>query len=204
MSQVRLLLADEQRICLAALKKLLASEVSIVGTAVTSSELISEVERLAPSVVLIRMSLSEADRFRALKAIRDNYPRTKVVVIAADANPRLPERALSSGASSCVLATADPKTLLKAIHEAAKTQPARSYTDQSAGDRAGWKALLNARQREILALTVQGLSQKQIAARLNISPKTVEFHKYRMMRQLGVRTSAELIVAGIRMGLGEQ
>ena len=203
MSQVRLLLADEQRLCLAALKNLLASEVRVVGTAASTSELLSQVERLAPSVVLFRLSLPDTDGLRALRAIRDRYPNTRVVVVAADASPQLPEKALSSGATACLLPTADPKTLLKAIHDAARKSSARGRAGESVREHPSAPPVLNPRQVEILTLIVDGLTQKQIAARLHISPKTVEFHKYRMMRNLGVKSTAELIVAGVRMGLGQ-
>ena len=119
MSRVRLLLADEQRLCLSALEKLLSDEVDIVATAGTSRDLLSGVERLWPAVVLVRMSESNSGWFQVLKKISRGFPDTKIVVLASEPNRSFSDKALSCGASVCVPATDDTENLLQAIHHAA-------------------------------------------------------------------------------------
>jgi DNA-binding NarL/FixJ family response regulator len=103
-----------------------------------------------------------------------------------------------------VRATDDAVTLLQTIRCVAGTPVSKQSALGPSGSLHGTSAprLLSTRQIEILRLLVRGLPHKIIAAELHISPKTVEFHKYRMMRQLTISNSAELILAGIDMGFG--
>jgi DNA-binding NarL/FixJ family response regulator len=117
-------------------------------------------------------------------------------------------RAFEAGALGFVLKHAAPAELLTAIREALQ---GRVYiTPQIAKEvlhsfmtrpRSGEGLQLTARQREVLQLVAEGHSAKQIAALLHISPRTVEFHKYRMMELLGIRTQAELIQYAIKQGI---
>src|SRR5688572_24527153 len=147
MSQVRLLLADEQTICLAALQSLLAKEFDVVGATSTTSRLIAEVERLTPQVLLARISFHDRELFRTVQTIHLRFPRTHIVVLAAERGERACQQALSCGASACVHADDRPEALIRAIREVARKESAVNIEEKMAES-----ALLTARQREILAM----------------------------------------------------
>lgn len=210
MKKIRVLLADDHKIILEGLRSILEPEFEIVGAVEDGRTLVSEAERLSPDVVVVDISMPGLNGIDAAKQIKKLDGRIKIVFLTMHSQVSCAASAFEAGASAFVLKHSAPQELIIAIRE---TIQGRTYvTPRIAGDlidsyqkgtlrRDGSKVELSPRQREVLQPLAEGKSAKEIAAVLNISPKTVEFHKYRMMEQLNIKTSAELIQYALAYGL---
>jgi len=200
MAGPRVLLADDHNMLLGAFEKLLSSECEIVGTASDGRTLVAEAQRLKPDVVVLDIAmplLNGLDAGRQIKTLRKSV---KLVFVTMNEDSDLAAEAFRAGASAYLLKRSAASELLVAIREVMK---GRSYvtplvTEGLVGsfmDAANRKPShdLTPRQREVLQLLAEGHSMKQVAALLNVTPRTVAFHKYRMMEQLNIRSNAELI-----------
>jgi DNA-binding NarL/FixJ family response regulator len=208
--RARVLLADDHRLVAEALKSLLAPDFDLVGVVEDGRALIEAVSRLCPDVVVADVTMPQLNGIDALVRLRQAGHRVPVVFLTMHRDVAFARRALEAGASGFVLKHSAPSELLLAIQAALD---GKTYlTPQLAGEvlaamkQGGAKASdpvvsLTPRQREVLQLLAEGGSAKEIAARLSISARTVEFHKYQMMESLGLHTNAELIHFAIKHGL---
>jgi DNA-binding NarL/FixJ family response regulator len=201
----RLLLADDHQLLLDALTALLAPRFEVVGTATDGRMLLELFERLAPDVVLLDLTmplLNGLDAGRRLKALRSTV---RLVYMAMNPDPDLAGEALRLGASGYVLKSSAASELTQAIDEALRGRTyispliARDVVGSLSARRP--RQELTLRQREVLQLLAEGRSMKEVAAILDVAPRTVAFHKYRMMAQLGLRTSAELVQFAVHQGI---
>jgi len=206
MSRPRILLADDHTLQLDAFKALLEPEFDVVATVVDGRTLLDECARLHPDVVVLDIAMPLLNGLDAGRQLRSRRDVPKLIYLTMNPNPDLASEALQFGASGYVLKSSAATELTQAIREALK---GRSYitpliagevVGSLAGSRDG-KPELTARQREVLQLLAEGRSMKQAADILNVAPRTVAFHKYRMMEQLGLKTSAELIRFAVRASL---
>lgn len=210
MEKTRVLLADDHRIFIEGLRAILEPEFEIVGAVEDGRTLVAEAKRLSPDVVVADISMPGLNGIDATRQIRETDNHTKIVFLTMHSQVNYAASAFEAGASGFVLKHSAPQELITAIRE---TIQGRTYVtpmiagdliafyQQRSGQHAELKAALSPRQREVLQLLVQGKSIKEISAALNISARTVEFHKYRMMEQLKTRTNAELIQYALRNGL---
>ena len=206
MTRPRILMADDHLLLLEAFKALLEQDFEVVGMVTDGRRLLEEFARLNPDVVLLDIAmplLNGLDAGRQLKALRKSI---KLIYLTMNPDPDLASEALRLGASGYVLKSSAALELKQAIQEALR---GRSYiTPLITGDvvtalmepRAARREL-TARQREVLQLLAEGKSMKEIAAILDLTPRTVAFHKYRMMEQLHLKTSAELVKYAVRLGV---
>jgi DNA-binding NarL/FixJ family response regulator len=209
MLKPRILLADDHRIFLAGLQKLLSSDFDIVGTAEDGRALLAAAAKLVPDLIVVDVSMPMMNGIEAVKQLARVLPQTKMVFLSQHADPLFAAEAMRAGGAAYVLKRDAPDRLLGAIREALKPKLRRgnaSGTHVRPGSRA--KAMveaadnpLTARQKEIFQLAAEGKSLKEIASILNVSVKTVEFHKYRLMRILGARTNSDLTAIAIRHGV---
>jgi DNA-binding NarL/FixJ family response regulator len=206
MTRPRILMADDHTMLLDAFRTLLEPEFDVVGTVSDGRKLLEEFSRLHPDVVLLDIAmplLNGLDAGRQLKAQRKSV---KLIYLTMNPNPDLAGEALRLGASGYVLKSSAFQELKQAIHEALR---GRSYiTPLIAGDAVGSlierpnnRHELTMRQREVLQLLAEGRSMKEVGAILDVTPRTVAFHKYRMMEQLRVKTSAELVQFAVKQGV---
>jgi DNA-binding NarL/FixJ family response regulator len=206
MNRPRILMADDHLMLLEAFKAMLEPDYDVVGTATDGRTLLDEFSRLNPDVVLLDVAmplLNGLDAGRQLKAQRRSV---KLIYLTMNPDPDLAGEALRLGASGYVLKSSAAQELKQAIQEALR---GRSYitpliTRDVVGSLIQQKTPrheLTTRQREVLQLLAEGKSMKEVAALLDISPRTVEFHKYRIMELLGVKTNAELVQQAIKLGL---
>ena len=206
MTQPRILIADDHALLLDAIKALLAPEFNVVGMVTDGRMLLEEFERLHPDVVVLDVAmplLNGLDAGRQLKARRRSV---KLVYLTMNPDPDLAGEALRLGASGYVLKTSAAHELKQAIQESLR---GRSYitpliTEAVVGSLIEPRASrpeLTIRQREVLQLLAEGKSMKEVAAILDVTPRTVAFHKYRMMEQLRLKTSAELVTFAVRQGV---
>ncbi len=210
MKKIRVLLADDHKIVLEGLRAILEPEFEIVGAVEDGRALVGEAARRSPDVVVADISMPGLNGIDAARQIRKRDERIKIVFLTMHSQVSYTASAFEAGASGFVLKHSAPQELIIAIREAVQ---GRTYvTPMIAGDlicsyqngslRQGkLKGALSPRQREVLQLLAEGKSAKEIAAVLNISTRTVEFHKYRMMDQLKISTSAELIQYALKYGL---
>jgi DNA-binding NarL/FixJ family response regulator len=206
MTRPRILMADDHTMLLEAFKSLLEPEFEVVGTVADGRMLLEEFSRLHPDVVVIDIAmplLNGLDAGRQLKAQRRSV---KLIYLTMNPDPDLAGEALRLGASGYVLKSSAAHELKQAIHEALR---GRSYitpliTRDVVGSLIEHRAdrhELTMRQREVLQLLAEGKSMKEVAAILHLTPRTVAFHKYRMMEQLRVKTSAELVQFAVKQGI---
>jgi DNA-binding NarL/FixJ family response regulator len=189
-----------------AFRALLEPEFDVVGAVPDGRRLLEEFTRLHPDVVLLDIAmplLNGLDAGRQLKALRKSV---KLIYLTMNPDPDLAGEALRLGASGYLLKSSAFQELKQAIHEALR---GRSYiTPLIAGDAVGSlighqtsRHELTLRQREVLQLLAEGRSMKEVGAILDVTPRTVAFHKYRMMEQLRVKTSAELVQFAVKQGV---
>jgi DNA-binding NarL/FixJ family response regulator len=205
--RARVLLADDHTLLLEAFQKLLTDECDVVAAVSDGRALISESVRLKPDVAVIDISMPLLNGIDAAKQLKETVPQTRIVFLTMNEDPDLAAEGFRVGASAYLLKRSAASELLTAIREVLR---GRSYVTplitqglmgsvlhQGQASRGSAKALTT-RQREIVQLVAEGHSMKQVASILNIAPRTVAFHKYRIMEQLNIKTTAELIQFAIR------
>ena len=206
MIRPRVLLADDHTLLLEAFSKLLAEDCEIVGTVSDGRALIDAAKTLKPDVVVADIAMPLLNGIDATRQLKQLLPATKVVVLTMNEDPDLAVEAFRAGASGYLLKRSAASELLTAIREVMQR---RSYVTPlvTAGfvgsilqdpHKARSADQLTPRQREVLQLIAEGRSMKEIASILDVTPRTVAFHKYQMMEHLRIRTTAELIQFAIR------
>lgn len=213
MSKARVLLVEDHVVVRQGIKALFADEpdVEIVGEADDGREALQRVSELRPDVVLMDISMPGLNGIEATRQIRQNHPDIKVVVLSMHSNEEYVFQVLRAGASGYVLKQSDSSEVLTAIRAAVAGGSFLSPPISRAviGDyvrRAEARGqgsdldLLSSREREVLQLLAEGLSNREIAERLNISVKTVETHRSNMMSKLGVSNKTELVKYALRKG----
>lgn len=210
MSKTRVLLADDHKIVLEGLRGLLEPEFEVVGTVEDGRALMDAAEKLHPDVIVVDISMPLLNGIEAVGQIKKTDPHIKVVFLTMHPDVTYATRAFEAGALGYVLKHSAPSELVTAVREALK---GRTYvTPMIAGEllqaykegshqRQHPFRRLTSRQREVLQLLAEGHSAKEIATILYISPRTVEFHKYRIMEELNLKSSAEIVQYAIKHGI---
>ncbi len=210
MRRPRVLLADDHKIVAEGLRSLLESEFELVGTVEDGRALVAAAQKLNPDVIVTDISMPLLNGIDAAQQIKKVTPKVKIVFLTMHPDVTYATRALEAGASGYVLKHAAPSELITAIKEVLNGRIyltpmiAKDVLDSFMGEsHQRRKAVieLTPRQREVVQLTSEGRSAKEIASILNISTRTVEFHKYRVMESLGLRTNADLIQYAIKHGI---
>ena len=208
MARPRILLADDHQMLLDAFKVMLEPEFDVVGTVNNGRALLEEFARLVPDVVVVDVAMPLLNGLEAGRQIKAQRRSVKLIFLTMNPDPDLAREALRLGASGYVLKLSAARELKQAIQEALS---GRSYltpliTKDVVGnliDRPARMRELTGRQREVLQLLAEGKSMKEAAAILDLTPRTVAFHKYRMMEQLHLKTTAELVKFAVRRGIVE-
>ena len=211
----RILLADDHALMLEGLTHLLAHEFEIVGTAINGRALLEEAERLQPDVIVLDVGMPEMNGIEAARLLTKSLPSAKLVFVTQQLDPAYVHAAFSAGAKGYVAKQSAATELVRAIRLALQD---RYYVTPLVEKKAGqiteldsrtnpaemFGSELTPRQREVLQLVAEGKSTKEISAALNISTKTVEFHRNSLMDELGVRTTAELTRYAMSRGIISQ
>ncbi len=208
MTPARLLLADDHRIVVEGLRAILTPEFDLVGIVDDGRKLVEAAIRLAPEIIVADISMPYLNGLDAISQLKDLGCPSKVVFLTMHKDATYAARALALGASGFVLKHAASTELLEAIRTALsggvyvtseieaglqelKTRRTVSITSPS----------LTSRQREVLQLFAEGNSAREVAASLHISPRTAENHKARIMAQLRLETTADLVQYALRHGI---
>ena len=211
MNKPRVLLADDHSILLAGLHKLIEEQCEVVGMVEDGRALVEAADRLKPDLILLDISMPLLNGLDAARQIRKSVPDAKLLFLTMHASPTYAAEALKAGGNGYLLKQSAGAELLTAMEAVLRGQtyltPAmtRSVLEQAltSGKQELRRSVgdLTPRQREVLQLIGEGKSTKDIATLLHVSVKTVEFHKGRLMEQLAVHSTAELIKFAIAEGL---
>lgn len=210
MRKIRVLLADDHRIFLEGLKGLLEPEYDLVGTVEDGRALVKEAERLCPDVIVADISMPLLNGIEAVRQIKKSDHRIKVVFLTMHPDVSFATLAFEVGASGYVIKRSASRELITAINDAmmGKTyvtpeiagELIQSYKKAQPGENVFYQKLTG-RQKEVLQLIAEGHSAKEIADILCISVRTVERHKYNMMQELNLKTTADLVKYAIKQGI---
>jgi DNA-binding NarL/FixJ family response regulator len=209
MKRPTILLADDHVLITQALQHLLQAEFDVVGTVADGRALLKAAGELTPDVVVVDIGMPLLNGLDAGEQLKALHPEIKVIYLTQSREPRYAVEAFRRNASGYLLKDSAASELTTAIREAlrgkAYVSPAirKGMLDEvsSAPHVVTGLRDLSAREREVLQLLAEGKSMKEVAAVLDISPRTVEFHKYRIMELLRVKTNAELVQQAIKLGL---
>lgn len=205
MSKPRVLLADDHALLIGALEKLLAADHDVVGQASDGRALLDAAEKLKPDVIVLDISMPLLNGLEAGRQIKQRMRNVKLVFMTMNEDADIAAEAFKAGASAYILKRSAASELSAAIRE---VMQGRSYITPLIAEGLVGSLLhvdehktgheLTSRQREILQLLAEGRSMKEVAGVLNLTPRTVAFHKYRMMEQLKVKSTAELIQYAVK------
>ncbi len=212
MTKPRILMADDHSIVLAGLLKLVESEGEVVGTVEDGRALVEEAQRLRPDIILLDISMPLLNGLEAARQLAKLVPESKLIFLTMHATPTYATEAFKAGASGYLIKRSAASELKQAIQAVMRGQHyitplitkdvlASTLFPQDGATPKRLLATLTPRQREVLQLIAEGKGTKAVASLLNISVKTVEFHKARIMEELDLHSTAELIKFAIAEGL---
>lgn len=208
MGPIRVILADDHTLVLEAFHILLASDVDVVATAVNGHELIRAVKQHKPDVVVTDISMPILNGIDACSKLLKILPDLKIIFLTVSDDPDLVAEVIRNGAKGYLLKTSASTELLQAIKAVAagSTYITPLVTERMIGSliqggRRDVSDKLTVRQREILQLLAEGNTMKQTARILSVTPRTVAFHKYRIMENLGIDNNSQLVRYAMKSGL---
>jgi DNA-binding NarL/FixJ family response regulator len=202
MKRQKILLADPHDVVIEGLRRILdRPELEITGVVNEGHALVRAAVQTHPDLIISEVSLTSLNGIAAVRQIRNANRSVKIIFLTMHADVMLAAEALAAGASGYVLKTNARDELLPAIQEvmAGRRFIAKSIAEvvtrrlsTQSGATVSSSGTLTPRQDEVLQLLAEGCTAKEIAFRLHLSSRTVEFHKYRIMAELGLRSVAEL------------
>ena len=210
MKRIRILLADDHSLILAGIRSLLEPYCELVGQVADGRSLVDAALKLQPDLIILDVSMPILNGIDAARQIKRLWPSAKLLFLSMHANAVYLREALNAGGSGYVLKSSATEELRVAIRTVLKGEiyVARAFGGdvleslRTPSDRQPRSSIeLTDRQREVLQLIAEGRGNKEIAAVLTVSVKTVEFHRGRIMSKLGVHTTAELTTFAVRAGL---
>lgn len=208
----RVLIADDQALVAAGVRKLIEPECDVVGIVADGRALLVEAKTLRPHIIVMEVLLPLLNGLDAARHLAKAMPESKIVFLTIHASSRHVAEAFKAGASAYVLKRSQPSELSQAIHAVLMGQwyltplIAKEVLGNGANgshNQASRLTLssLTPRQREVLQLIAEGRGTKEVAILLNIAVKTVEFHKFRIMDQLNLHSTVALTKHAIAEGL---
>ncbi len=206
-SRPRFLIADDHTIFAEALRTLLEERYSVIGVVGDGRAMVAEAARLKPDVVVVDVGMPLVNGLDAARKVKDDAPGIKFVFLTMQDDPNLAAAAMELGAIAFVLKYCGKKELLQAIDQVLGGKPyitpkLRADDWVAAKTRARqFSKELTPRQREVVQLFAEGRPIKEIAWRLGLSEKTVEFHKHHIMEAFNLKSNAELVLFALKRGL---
>jgi DNA-binding NarL/FixJ family response regulator len=206
LSKPRVIIADDHVLLAEAFEKLVSPECDVVAKVTDGRALVEAARRVHPDLVLLDVAMPLLNGLDAARQIHAISPSIRLIFLTMNDDPDLAAEAFRAGATAYLLKRSPASELLTAIRQAMKSRkyvtplitegmlgalmnPMRGETPRHE---------LTSRQREVLQLLAEGKSMKDVANILAVAPRTVAFHKYRMMEQLRIKTNAELIQFAVR------
>jgi len=211
----KVIVADDHRLVAEGVVKILEKEYEVVAISADGRSFIEAVEKLRPDFALVDISLPLLNGLDACRHLKKSCPEVKIIILTMHSEPHFVNEALHIGVAGYVLKTSVADELLVAAKEVLKggtyistvvapglsNQPLDSSTESPGQPKPAPSVTLSLRQREVLQLVAEGKADKEIASTINVTVKTIEFHKARISKELGVHTTAELTKKAITLGL---
>jgi DNA-binding NarL/FixJ family response regulator len=203
----RILIADDHNLVAELCKRLLETEFDVVGTVRDGRALVRTASELKPDVIVVDIAMPILNGLDAGRQVKEMLPAVKLVYVTMNPDAEVAGEAFRRGASGYLLKTCAAAELVHAVREVLR---GKSYVSpgmsRDAIDCFLWQnkklvkedERLTERQREVLQLLAEGKVMKEVGGVLNMSTRTVAYHKYRMMEVLGAKSTAELVKYAIR------
>jgi two-component system response regulator NreC len=213
MNRIRVMIVDDHTILRAGLKVLIESQpdMEIVGEAGDAAQAIRLCKTCQPDVVLLDLAMPGGGGLRAIEEIRADRPQARVLVLTMHDDQAYLRSSLAAGAAGYLVKRAADAELLSAIRTVYKGRSyidvaladtsLRDIVDQQADANPAGLACLSQREREVLELVAYGYTNREIASRLHVSPKSVETYRSRVLEKLGLKTRADLVRFALEMGV---
>lgn len=209
MRRPRILLADDHRMLREVFAQLLEASCDVVGAVGDGRALLASAQDLKPDVVVLDIAMPLLNGLDAARQLKRTMPEVRIIFLTVNEDPDLAAEAFRVGAAGYLLKNSAASELHRAIEEAMQ---GRSYVTPLVAkelvdslvqhpEASARRDLASPRQREVLQLLAEGHTMKQVARILNIKPRTVAFHKYGMMKHLGIRSTAQLVQVAFRLGV---
>lgn len=210
MPKPRILLADDHALVLEGFRRILEQHYELVGSTEDGRALVEAAKKLQPDIVILDVSMPLLNGIDAALQLRKVCPRSKLIFVTMHADTDYVRSAFEAGASAYVLKRSAVDELEQAIravmagHSYITPLITKELLDvflANASEKSSGTGSLTPRQREVLQLLTEGRTAKDIASLLNISSRTVEFHKAQMVEQLHLQTTADLIKYAVTHGI---
>jgi DNA-binding NarL/FixJ family response regulator len=206
MKRTTILLADDHTMFSAALQKLLEPEYEVIGRVEDGRALLKSAVDLKPDLVLVDVGMPLLNGLDAGRELKRLIPRVKIIFLTMNPDPVVAHEALRLGASGYLLKNSECEELLKAVQNALRGMTYITPQIRNAMEEMfirdprslSQRKELGERQREVLQMLAEGRSMKEIAYILRISHRTVRYHKYRIMEELGIKNLSELVQYAIK------
>ncbi len=213
MNVITIVLAEDHHVVRQGLRALLEADpdFSVVGEAGDGLEAVDLVERLQPNVLIVDLMMPGLNGLEVTRQVSQRLPQTRIVILSVHADESYVLEALRAGAVAYVLKESTADELVGAVRQASagrrhlsaplSDRAIQAYVDKAQVATLDLYETLTTREREVLHLSAEGLTSPQIAARLSISPRTVETHRAHLMRKLGLSTQTDLIRYALQRGI---
>ncbi len=214
MSKIKLVLADDHAVVRSGLRMLLEAQpdMEIVGEAESGAQALAQVRRLQPDIILMDIQMPGMSGIEATRQIKEAYGETAVIALTMHEDDQYFFAMLQAGASGYVPKRAAPDELVGAIRTVSRgevflypslaTRLVQSYLGGEAGsDPAALSSSLTPRERQVLVLIAEGLTNPEIGEKLVVSVKTVDRHRENIMRKLNLHSRIDLVKYALRQGL---
>ena len=202
----RIIIADDHTLVAEALHTLVTPHFQVVATVADGRALLDVAISFRPDAVVVDVAMPRLNGLEACRQLKDRLPGVKLVFLTMSEDPELAREAMKMGASGYVLKKCAGSELIDALKAAMRgrtyvtRQIARGMEECFIRNPEGihQSKSLTPRQREVVQLLAEGKSMKEAAYLLSVAPRTVAFHKYRVMQDLGLKTSADLVQYAIK------
>jgi DNA-binding NarL/FixJ family response regulator len=207
MKHPRILVADDHTLVAELCKKLLEPEYDVVGVVCDGPALIRTAAELKPDLIIVDIAMPVLNGLDAAEQVKRMLPTVKIIFLTMNSDPELAAEAFRRGASGYLLKTSAATEVAISVRQVLKGSSYLSSTiSKDALDLLRWeqrkfteeRQRLTQRQREVLQLLAEGKVMKEVGEKLNMTPRTVAFHKYRIMEILGAKSSADLVKYAVR------
>lgn len=207
MKRPRILVADDHTLVAELCKKLLEPEFEVVGIVCDGPALIRAAVELKPDVILVDIVMPVLNGLDAAQKVKQMLPSVKIIFLTMNNDPQLTAEAFRRGASGYILKTSAATEVSLCVRQVLRGNSyLSSNISKHAVDLSRWeqkeftdeRQRLTARQREVLQLLAEGKVMKEVGDKLNMTPRTVAFHKYRIMEVLNAKSSADLVKYAVR------
>lgn len=209
MKRTRIMLADDHVLILGAIKRMLEPEFDVLGTFTDGRALLAAAPKLNPDLIALDIHMPLMNGLCAGQRLKQIMPRVKLIYLTMSLDPDLAAEAFRIGASGYLLKSSATSELTQAIQAVSSggsyitplmTKGMVGTFSRKVKPRKNQERL-TLRQKEVLQLLAEGRSMKEVAFMLNVTPRTVAFHKYTMMEHLRLKTSAELIQFAVKSSI---